>query len=145
MDQRDKPAKKRVALLARRYIALPFKRFLLNAKKHLALAYAWLRMKNLDEISKKHFEIGDRNLMDARKQAKKDVGRHMVKEFDAVAKQKARQMKAAPKQSFKARLFFMKRIKENIYELFHPLKVLKKTKKTKRVAYTDGWTEVNNK
>lgn len=142
MKERNKPAKKQIASLARRYLVLPFRRALLNAKKHLALAYAWFRMKNLDDISKKQFEMGDRNLLDARKQAEKDVGRHMVKEFDAVAKQKARQMKAAPKQSFKARLFIMKRIKENLFDLFHPLKVLRKTQKTKKVAYTDGWTEV---
>ncbi|MBU2638696.1 MAG: hypothetical protein KJ955_07010 [Nanoarchaeota archaeon] len=116
-----------------------------SAKKYINLLAMWAKLKNIDEISKKHFEIGRSRLETARKEAEKRLGKKIVREFDTIAEEKAEKFQARPKESFKARVFVMQRIKENVLELLHPLKLIKQAKKTKEMAYTNGWAEKNSK
>lgn len=128
-----------------RYVKRPLRFALETARKYLNLLAVWVKLKNIDEISDRHFEIGHSRLETARKEAEKKLGRKIVREFDTIAEEKAEKLQARPKDSFKARVFVMQRIKANVLELLHPVKLVRKAKKTKKMAYTNGWTELNGK
>lgn len=114
-------------------------------RKHIELTLAWIRLKDANDISRRHFELGQKELDNAKSKARKEIDNKMLDEFDKSARDRARAVKASPRNSFKARLFIMKRIKHNLLQLLHPIRMLRNTRKTKKMAYTDGWKEVNGK
>ncbi len=125
-----------------RTIKKPMHFAFITAKKYISLLAVWAKLKDINEISDRHFEIGHSRLKTARKAAEKRMGRKIVREFDTIAAEKAQKFHAKPKDSFKMRVFVMQRIKENVFELLHPIRLIKQAKKTKEMAYTNGWEEV---
>lgn len=128
--------------LIRKYVKKPLVLLLGVIKKYLNLLAVWIRLKNIDEISEKHFEMGHSMLATAKKETERRLGKRIVREFDTIAEQKAEKLQARPKDSFRVRIFVMQRIKYNVLELLHPIRLIKQAKKTKEMAYVNGWTEV---
>lgn len=100
-------------------------------RKYCSLAVEYIRLKSAHKITRKQFEIGKEELELAKKKAKKEYGRIFVEEFEKMSREKHRQMKPMPEKAMQMRVHFMKRIKENILKLFHPIRTLRETRKTK--------------
>lgn len=113
--------------------------------RYYALAVEYIRLKSAHKITKKHFDIGNEQLELARKKAKKEHGSKFVNEFESHSKEKEKQLKPMPRKSMEMRIFFMKRIKHNLLKLFHPIRTLRESRKTKTVADTNNGPKINKK
>ncbi|MDI6737517.1 MAG: hypothetical protein QME12_03290 [Nanoarchaeota archaeon] len=131
--------------LFRKHIKRPFLHFIDRTRKYLILLFEYIRMKRIHAVAKMHYDMGKEELELVKKQARKEAGREIVDEFEKMSKEKEREVKPMTKKAILLRVFMFKRIKRNLLKLFHPVRMLKKSKKTKTVAYTNGWTEINKK
>ena len=62
-----------------------------------------------------------------------------------MSKETEKQTKPMPRKALLLRVFMYKRIKRNLLKLFHPIRMLKKSRKTKTLVYTDSLTEIKGR
>lgn len=126
-------------------IRKPFLHFIDRTRKYMILVFEYIRMKRIHAVAKMHYDIGKEELELVKKQARKEVGGEIAEEFEKMSKEKEREVKPMTRKAILLRVFMFKRIKRNLLKLFHPIRMLRKSKKTKTVVYTNGWTEINKK
>lgn len=148
--RKNKPLQKKnckqiISSVLRNNIKKPFLHSIQRTKKYTILFFEYIRMKRIHYVAKMHYDIGNEELELAKKKAKKEHGGKIVEEFEKMSKETEKQTKPMPRKALLLRVFMYKRIKRNLLKLFHPIRMLKKSRKTKTMAYTDGWTEVKGK
>lgn len=131
------PQKSRLKEIAARVLKKRIKKPIHSAfdrvKKYYALAIEYIWLKSTHAITRKQFDIGNEDLELARKQARKEQGSKFVEEFESNSREKEKQIKPMPRKAMEMRVFFMKRIKHNLLKLFHPIRALRESRKTKIV------------
>jgi hypothetical protein len=148
--RKNKPLQKKdrkqiISSYFRKNVKKPFLYSIENARKHIILFFEYIRMKRVNAVAKMHYDIGNEELDLAKKKAKKEHGDKIVEEFEKMSKETEKQTKPMPRKALLLRVFMYKRIKRNLLKLFHPIRMLRKSRKTKTLAYTDSLTEVNKK
>lgn len=127
-----KRSKRQIAAwLLKKHIKKPVSSAFGRIKKYYELAIEYIRLKSAHKITKKHFEIGKEDLELARKKAKKEHGSKFVEEFESHSREKEKRLKPMPRKAMEMQIFFMKRIKHNLLKLFHPIRTLRESRKTK--------------
>ena len=140
-----KDCKQIISAFFRKNVTKPFLYSVENARKHIILFFEYLRMKRVNAVAKMHYDIGNEELELAKKKAKKEHGGKIVEEFEKMSKETEKQTKPMPRKALLLRVFMYKRIKRNLLKLFHPIRMLKKSRKTKTLVYTDSLTEIKGR
>lgn len=120
---------KKKSLIAK--IKKPFIHPFDRARKYIILIIEYVRMKRVHAVAKMHYDIGKEELDRVKKQTRKEVGGVIAEEFEEMSKEKEREIKPMTRNALLLRIFMFKRIKRNLLKLFHPIKMLRKARKTK--------------
>jgi len=128
-----------------KHIKKPFILSIERAREYIILFFEYIRLKSIHTVAKMQYDIGNEKLELVKKQTRNEVGGKMVEEFEKMSRETEKQTKPMPRKALLLRVFMYKRIKINLFRLFHPTRLLRNSRKTKTMACTDGWIEAKEK